>query len=120
MISFPESKWACLLHPLASALGVIHMVLLLWACRIQELWGHQDSTQISKENLGGQAICISGPEALQSRPDMMMSEAMKVETKIQWKLHKVRYARNVERLLKNLKAENTTNQERGHTDCVVV
>lgn len=37
----------------------------------------------------------------------MMYEAMEVETKLQWKPHKVRYARNVERLLKNLKVEDT-------------
>ena len=43
----------------------------------------------------------------------MLCEAVKVETQMQWRLHRIRYARNVECLLKHLKAGNTTSLERG-------
>jgi hypothetical protein len=39
-----------------SHLLVIHEMLVLQACRIQELWVTEVSIQISKEGLGGQAM----------------------------------------------------------------
>lgn len=61
----------------------------------------------------GQAICIAGQEALRSEPGRMLCEAVNLETQMQRRLLRVRYAWNVEDLLKHLKAGNTTSLERG-------
>jgi hypothetical protein len=48
------SKWVRLLLELAVDFGIIHMMLALQACRIQELPGHVGFTQILKAGLAGQ------------------------------------------------------------------
>jgi hypothetical protein len=48
---------ALLLLKLVVDLGIVHMMLVLQACRMQELWGHGAFTEISEESLRGQAIC---------------------------------------------------------------
>lgn len=50
-------------------------------------------------------------EALQSEPGRMVCVCVKL--RMQWGLHRVRYARTVEHLWKHLKAGNTASPERG-------
>lgn len=49
------SKWAWLLLLLLVDFGVVHVMLVLLACRMQEFWGQVVSTCISEEGLIGQA-----------------------------------------------------------------
>lgn len=97
-ISFPGIQFIVFSHPntwrapqlwykriqlvlqLVQELGKIHMTLVLWICRMQDLWGQEASTQIS-EGFGGQAAnpyngsawsCENEIEAVTETPEWVL------------------------------------------------
>jgi hypothetical protein len=68
------------------------------------------STEISKETLGGQAMCL-GLESLHAGPVRKMCEAVKVKLKMQWRSQEHGTS------LKKATGNNHCQSKRGHVGC---
>jgi hypothetical protein len=80
-------------------LGIVHMMLVLQTCRMQELLGHGGFYLDFKEKLRGQ-VMFSRLECLMASPERLMHEAIRVKLKMQWKPHDIGDARHMECLLR--------------------
>jgi hypothetical protein len=54
------------------------------------------STQISKEGLGSQAVCVVGSGSLQAAPERGMGEAVMAKPELYWRPQKVEAVRNLQ------------------------
>jgi hypothetical protein len=68
---------------LAADTDVVHVILALQACRMQELWGHGNFHSDFKEGLTNQAMCDKVRIPTGS-PERVTCEAVKVKSKLQW------------------------------------
>lgn len=84
---------------LTTELGIIHVMLIFEACRVEELpRSLRTAARFQKKWQWDQACAIS--EALQRGPVELMYEALSLKPKLQWRLQNIGDTRNTDILLR--------------------